>query len=460
MKTVFIPLTRGLLVRNLLRNKFFRELCKRDNTRVVLLFSVVTNKTVAQYIRDEFEADNVIIEFVPNVSVGRFRKLFFEITRNLVFSPTTKMYAKYGTAKVAKKTTVTNVFLSFVYTPLSKIKNIKKIVRWIETYVFLDQDYGHYFDKYKPDLVFSTAILSNFDLAFLKHARRRGVKTVSMPKSWDNLDKILFRFEPDYFAVQNTWMLQDAKRYQGFSLKDVRVVGFPQFDIYRDKDAIESRESYCSRHGFDPILPIIFIGSEGLWSPGDEVIFEKIIDARDSHSIPDCNIIIRPHFSTIQSHPYNYLRKRQRVFIDDTYRKSDFFADNWDPTEEDMKDFANTLRHANVSINFASTLSLDAVCFDLPIINISFGVRMVKQGSTVIDLTPVIYKTGFYKEVLETNATILVNTYDEVFAAINMYLENRQIKQSERAALLNKLCYLVDGKSGGRLYDLVDSLLS
>jgi len=460
MKTVFITIGRGLLARNILRNDFFDLLKNNNDIRTVLLFSDTGKATPPEYIEKEFSGDNVIVEFPPNNVIRGFRRIFLELARNLVFSPTTKLYAKHGTSKVPKKNKLTNILLFIIYTPLSKINFLKKIVRWIEIYIFRDSEYGKYFDKYKPDLVFSTALLSGFDLAFLKNARRRGIKTISMPKSWDNLDKILFRFESDFFVIQNEHMLDDSVRYQGFNKDKIKVIGFPQFDIYKKDYAIESRKDYCVRHGFDFDLPIIFIGSEGLWSKGDEGIYEKIIKFREEGKIPSCNIIIRPHFSLLYNGQYDHFKKYKNIFIDNTYRLSNFYIDNWDPTRDDMKDFTNTLRHCSLSVNFASTLSLDAVCFDKPIVNIAFGIRFEKNKQDEdVDVTPIIYETGFYREVIKTNATTLVYNYEELAEAIKKLISNSKINGKGREELRNKLCYKIDGQAGQRLYDLFVKIL-
>jgi len=455
MKTIFITITRGLLVRNILRNQFFKQLIQKKDVRVVLLFSVIEGRQPPEYLKREFERENVILEFVPNSLENKIKRVFTTLSRNLVFSPTTKLYVRFGTAKIKKKNLLTNIFLYLIYTPLSKVKFLKKLVWFIETYCFRDTAYGTYFEKYKPDLVLSTAILSNFDLAFLKNAKRRGIPTIGMPKSWDNLDKILFRFQPDVFAVQNEWMEYDTFRYQGYSKKRTQVVGFLQFDIYRDEAVFETREIYCQRKGFDPKLPILFLGSEGLWSIGDEKIFGQVIQAREEGKIPDCNILVRPHFSLPYKGEYDDFKKYKRVFIDNTYRLSDFFGDHWDPTEEDMKDLTSTLRHCAISLNFVSTLTLDSMSFDKPVINIAFGIRF-KNGK---DFTPIIYETGYYREVIKTNATEMVFSQEELLLAINNFLKNPALHAEGRQALRDKLCYKLDGQSGKRLLTLVEKYL-
>ena len=197
---------------------------------------------------------------------------------------------------------------------------------------FYNSQYAKYFDKYKPDLVFSTSIINHFDTDILKEAKRRNIKTVALPRSWDNLAKVLFRVEPDLFLVQNEVMKRHAEKYQAIPSRKIKVVGFPQFDMYHDKSIILSKEDYYRLKNFDPKLPILFLGSEGIWSKCDENIFEQIITDRDKGLISKCNILIRPHFSGATSHNFQRFADYDNVYIDDKFRKSDFFSKerSWD----------------------------------------------------------------------------------------------------------------------------------
>ncbi|MEK7560612.1 MAG: hypothetical protein AAB539_01500 [Patescibacteria group bacterium] len=459
MKTIFIPINRGIIVRNLLRNRFFEMLAGNPDIRTILLFAVIEGRRPPEYLKKEFERENVVVEFVPNIVSRGIRRRFGAATGRAIFSPTTKLYARYGTTKVSPKTAATNSFWYALYPVLAHTRISRSLVWSAEAFLFPDRCYDSYFVRYRPDLVFSTAILSVFDLAFLKGARRREIATVSMPKSWDNLDKNLFRFEPDVFAVQNEWMAGEAVEYQKFNPEKIRTVGFPQFDIYRDPGVLISREQYCAKKDFDPSRPLIFVGSEGEWSRGDDALVRRLVQAEEHGAIPVSNILIRPHFSGNDGR-FDSLKNTPGVFVDDTYRTSDFFIDHWDPTRQDMADFTNTLYHSDVSINFASTLSLDAVCFDKPIINIGYGARWRERpDGAKEDMTWLMYETNYYRAVMATNATTLVKSDAELLSAIRMSLRDPAFKRAERNLLRDKMCYNVDCKSGERLYELVTAML-
>ncbi len=452
MKTIFVIISKGLLVRNILRTSLLRRLSADKNNQIIIIFPESTRGVgIPDYIRSEFETGNVKIELAKHKVLRRWERLFNMFIFKLVFSKSTRLYLQYHINE-KKRTGKISYFLQWlVFSPLSKIKWLKKMIRKIDLLVFGDDNYKDIFDKYNPDLVFSTSIITHFDIEFLKEAKRRNIKTISMPRSWDNLDKFLFRVEPDFLLVQNPVMKREAVRFQALQENTVEVVGFPQFDLYRDPTIFLSKEEYCLKKGFDPALPILFLGSEGPWSKGDDKIFRGVVDSRGKE-IPDCNVLVRPHFGSLKDYNYNEVFVGcQNVFIDDKFTKSDFFMDNWDPSWEDMSDFANSLHHCNMMVTFASTLALDTACFDKPIIAINYGVRF-KKGK---DITNIMYSTCHYDWVLDTKAVKLVDTQSELLQQIDFYLQHPEHKHSERKLLLKDLCYKVDGKSAERIANFI-----
>jgi len=155
-------------------------------------------------------------------------------------------------------------------------------------------------------------------------------------------------------------------------------------------------------------------------------------------------------------HNYRSLGNYKNVFIDDNYKKENFFHDRWDPSKVDMEDFTNSLFHCNIMITYWSTIALDAVCFDKPIIGIRYGARFANGK----DVTHAIYKTSHYSYVTATNAISFADNNKELIEKINYYLENPDHKKRERQTLLDKLCYKVDGKSAERIAENILDMLN
>jgi CDP-glycerol glycerophosphotransferase (TagB/SpsB family) len=111
----------------------------------------------------------------------------------------------------------------------------------------------------------------------------------------------------------------------------------------------------------------------------------------------------------------------------------------------------------DVLINMASTLTLDACCFDKPVIAVSFGV--LQDERTGKDLSYFLYEADHFQDVLNTGAVDLVRSENDLFQSIDAYLTHPERKKEERKKLLEKMCYKVDGQSSKRIADEILSMI-
>lgn len=455
-KTIFITASRGFIVRNILRSGIL-DLLKKEGFRIVIFFSGTTEK-IPRYLLDEFQDPNVILENITKMPHVFGHKRFAKIVALLVFSRSTWYHSQLGSSNLRRSFfwKYTEILFSFV---AGRAHFLKTFARFLEKYVFVRDIYEGYFSRYNPSLVFSTSIVSGIlDVEMMKEAARRSIRTVSMPKGWDNITKTLYRFVPDMLLVQNGLMKNAAIRYQRIPEEKVTVVGFPQFDWYRRPDAIESRESFCTSIGLDPKRKIIFFGSEGRWAPNDHAIASLIarwvVDGTFSHP---CSLFVRPHFSDIKKGRFDIFKNiSPHIAVDESIILSDFFSDNWDPGIEETKKFTNLMYHCDVMVNIASTLALDAVHFDKPIVSAAFkALYHPKDGR---DVSRILYTQDHYEWVFQTNAVDLARSDGELFSIIDTCLQDPSRKRKERKVLLDRLCFGNDGMSSERVAGVISRM--
>lgn len=417
----------------------------------------LNTKKVPMYIKEEFGGESVEIAAVPDLTVGRIHRRFIKFTHFLLWTKTTQRYFKYSRHFVEKPRIVVALYLLAIRV-FSPISFLKPLVRKVEL-LFKERDerVERWFDEYKPDLVFSTSITSKMDNIFMKAARRRGVKIVSMPKSWDTVTKMYYRFVPDYFLAQNNLLKDQLVKLQDFPEEKIFVTGFPQFDWYRRPDIIRSREEHLKKMGLDPNRAVVFFGSQGIWYDKDYLLAEKIYEwIKNDELAKPAQFLVRPHFSNVKSQLYAKYKNMPKASYDDSYRISDDFRDNWDPSVEETIDFVNTMYHADVIVIILSTLALDAACADKSVINILFGAKF-RKGK---DIMPYMQYTNHYEWVFDTNATFKATNFEELKSYINLNLTNPDTKSKERTVLLEKLCYKVDGKSSERIVNAINNILN
>ncbi len=452
-KTIFIIITRGFMVRNILRSGVLSRL-KDAGFRIVVFLDTDSNLPIPDYLKKEFEDKEVVFESSPRTHV-RGHNRFANLTPMLISSKSRWMHSQIGNDKNKSRLFFWKYIERVVFTIASKFHFLKTLARYIEKKVFSHGAYAKYFETYKPALVFSTSIQARLDIDMMKEAQRRNIPTVSMPKGWDNITQLLFRVVPDVLIVQNERMRTEASRIQKIASEKIQVTGFPQFDWYRRPEILVSREEFCSWYGLNPQKKIIFFGSEGGWAPDDEYIVEMLAQWVHAPNVlsKHSQLIIRPHFTDVKSGRLLKFNDRENVVVDDNITISHFFGDNWDPGIDEIKKFTNLVYHSDILVTVASTLTLDCVCFDKPLVNVAFGVLHSPRNGK--DTTPLLYTQDHYAWVLETNAVDIVHNENELLQSINAYLLNPERKTEERKDLLQKLCYRVDGKSSERIANVL-----
>ena len=458
-KTIFIFLSQSVIVKNILRSGGFDHF-KRAGYALVIFIKC---KEIPDYIKKEFSGDNVTLVsiFEDDPVASKVQKILGALVSYFFWNDTSKCYFQYSfhyrdTSRII--TTLHILMLRVVSASLGRFASLRKLVRRFDSYFFPEKfDFiARHFDAYKPDLVFSTSITSKIDVIFIKEAKRRGIVTVSMPKTWDTITRTYFHCIPDYFLVQNNILKEQLVKMQDIPEKNIFVIGFPEFDWYARKDVLRSREEHCARMGLDPKRPILFFGSQGKWYPHDHGIADAIYDMiRGKELVRECQLLIRPYFMQLGEDKFLKYKNMPNAAYDDTHYKSPTFTEGWDPTTDVMIDFVNTIYHSDIVIVVLSTLALDGACMDKPIINVLFGSSFAGGK----DISHEMAATTHYKWIFDTGGTSVAYSPEELKKLINEYLHDPRTKAVERALLREQLCYTIDGKSSERMVKAINDVL-
>lgn len=448
VKTIFIAVSRGLICRNILRTGVLDFLLQDKNVRVIVLLPK-KKENIPIYFEEEFRDSRITFLEIENYPESFFaRRIWCFFINNLVYTESTDLLAREGSAKVHPMPGWWYPLHRILFGMISKSVQIKKIARWIEKKFIVIRQYDEIFKKYKPHAIFVGSVISHYDMHLLKAAERHGVPTVGMQKGWDNLERQLIRAVPDHFLLQNSVMMQAANRVQGIENERLVLTGFPQFDLYSDKNILPSKKDFCSRLGISEDTKIFLFGSEGLWTPQDDRIIDLLVSMREQDVFPfSTTFIIRPHFSDIRSGRFERFRGLPGIIID-TYRFGTYFFDGWDPTKEEMVYFAAEMNFISGLICYASTLSLDGACFDKPIINVTFSSFFGNNG---IDMTNNLYKMRHYQPVMSSGALDIVSNKEELKQAIIRAVEKPELFADGRRNLRETLCGPLDGFSARRV---------
>jgi hypothetical protein len=316
------------------------------------------------------------------------------------------------------------------------------------------EQYQRLYRDVRPTLVFNGSHVRCGIAAIqaIQTAQWLRIPTATFIFSWDNL-ALLGRIIPayDFYLVWNEDMKRQLLRfYPDVSPENVFVTGTPQFDFHFRRESYWSRGQFCDKVGADPERRIVLY-STGMprHMPGEPLIVEQIADM-----LAEMNDLGSPQL-LVRVNP----RDRTRRFAELQQRRPDilFPESRWIesrlPTENDNCMLTNTLRHVDVGINVASTVSLELCMFDKPIINVAYnppGMADVRVPFARY------YEYDHYAPVVASGAVQLARTPDEIRVAIRQALEDPCLHSVERAAL-TRLMFggTLDGRSHERVAEVL-----
>jgi hypothetical protein len=447
--TIFFSIRNGFAARMLLRSDVL-NLLKDEGYRVVILLPQID-----ETIRHEFEDKTVKVE---KIKTGydwlewRWKKFGYYLFGTIHQTET----------NVIRKATLrqTNIFQYFLVNTLGKSKSLYKL--WLSSHRFLFKDRynAQLFRIYDPALVVTTTFGRDYgDLLLLTAAKKRGIHTLCIVESWDNLSSKCHLFvRPDRLIVWNQINKKEAIQLFDYTEEQVDVVGVPHFDTYARMRFI-SREEWAVRLGVDPKRKTILLaGSSGavVNEEFDEIV-AILAKAIESNYFPfPTQLLIRPH-----PHVYSGYQKGKGTFSDfQRYRtwSRHIYYDIPSLTEGSIKtnlatdsieQLGNTLYHCDVVLNFFSTIALESCIVGTPAIGIGFdGIQHKPYSQSVRRFKDYTH----FKPLIEMGAVTVAEDSQSLLKQISTYLLDPNLHYSNRKKAADLLCYKCDGKASERMF--------
>lgn len=437
-KTIFITSFFGLIARNILATDVLTRLRSNKDLKIVIL----APKEKGEFYRQEFGSDNVIIEGIKEYPRPFLDKLFSAAFLNASDTAARRIHRLIERKRDKR-------YLSFVYhCVLAKIamaKPVRHFMRWLDYRITPKRFFAGYFEKYSPDLVFATDLFEPHDIDVMREAKHRGIPAIGMIRSWDNItSKGLNRIIPDKLIAHTEKIKDEAVTYCDFRPSDVLVVGIPHYDNYTAEKRI-SREELFRKLQLDPKKKTIFFAPPSDIYSKNDPISEKAINAlkeMDAQLILRMYLVGNVQLGEIKAIP-------NKIAIDVPGSGSDFMRA--DLTSGDAH-LADLLYHSDVVVAFASTLAIDAVVFDKPVVFIGFDGT---PGRPYWQSLRRFYDYDHQKSILETGGVRLARTMEELVRLVKVYLDNPRLDEGGRKRIVEERCWKLDGRSSERLADAI-----
>ena len=460
MKKILITISEDLIVRNIILTDFWSVFLENNKGNSIIL---VVKPDRKEYFERVFSAPNVVIDtFSYQGPSSRSESAFFSLARSAIKSHT-NLWSKMRSYKRGES----GFFITYLkraHTFLFGGLNwYKFFLRWCIIQTRSHKDAVRLFNTHNPDIILSLSITNfNFDVLLLKEAKKRGIFTIGMTRSWDNLSSHgLLRVIPDTLIVQNVFLKDMAIEHQAVNEKKtpIHVVGLPHYDCLKELDKIiQPRETFLKSMSLDPSKKIVMYGAMGgfLFLHEDEMpdVLEDIVEKKLKED--NVQVLYRAHPKfMIESEKL----KTMKHVVMDTGGK--FFDDTEGSriSKENIR-LINSIYHSDVLVTGASTMAIDAAILDKPIICVGFNGKTLEQDVDRWESIRRFYDLYTHFEVLmETGGVRYVDTPDELTQQIRVYLKNPEQDSEGRKKIIQSFVEPFDRQAGKRLAHIVSQTI-
>lgn len=443
MKTIFITSFHILIGRNILATDALKLLTARG-IRIVLIVPDYKK----EYFEKHFTMPGVIIEGVPAYGFSKtFAGFFFKrLARPLANSRTSGIKAKQKL--FVEKRFFYYFFFLLPVRLLGKSSYAIRAIRFLDFHLAPQKYFFRpLFERYRPDLIVSTEVNDENDVAILHDAKRCAIPTLGLVRSWDGPTNFLMRSVPDRIAVWNDILKSILITRQQAPAEAVTVIGIPHYDRYGAGPTL-SREALLGSIGADAAKRMI------LYAPVTD--FRLPANDVDAHML---NILSRLDVTVLVRLPPAAV-----VTIDkNAYPPNVFFQESGllfknrsdsELTPEDDERLLNDLSWCDLVVSGPGTINIDAAFFDKPNILINFFPQPKKFYERIVE-----YGFDHIQPILQSGGVRVAHSTKELLELIERYFSDPALEREGRARIVREQCAYIDGKSSQRLAALISVAL-
>ena len=442
MKKLGIVITDGVGFRNFMLSNFMQEVSQQFDAVIIysgLPKSAYKSKLPANIVIKELEVfteSKLTWFFRKWKEVAHLQKFkaFYGMNDNMVSG-----YPKNNSIR-SLLVKVIYLFTRFIHSDAS-ISVAEKLQFLSFSNHRITQSYIKLLKEDQLSHVFFTHQRPPFLAPFLYAAKKMKMKTSTFIFSWDNLaskGRMLGTF--DHFLVWSDLMKAELLYfYPSVKEENVKVVGTPQFEPYVMPSYETTKEEFYKKFQLASNKKIIcYSCADVSIGKNDPVVIASIANAIRSKTIDrEVQLLVRTspaeddaRFKAIRDEFSEILWNVPKWTL-----TRENHAESWSqrvPNEEDLKDLRAILEYADLNVNMCSTMSLDFMLFDKPVINTVFGNEL---NGLYNDQRFLNY--GHYKKVAESGAVTIAKNASELIDQMNEALVNPSKRTAQRKAMID-----------------------
>jgi hypothetical protein len=436
-KNIGVVITDGVGFRNFILSDFILEAKKEFNS--IVIFSCLP---ISAY--ESFQLDCKIIEL--EVFTEKFPTWFFRKTKEVAHLQLHKK-GNFGiednlNANRSRSNNPRGLATKFIF----GFTNMFHSEKWIQRYntfqqlTFkshtLTQAYEKLLVENNIDLLFFTHQRPPYIAPLIYAAEKLKLKTSAFIFSWDNLaSKGRMAGNFDYYLVWSELMQSELLHfYRSIKAENIHIVGTPQFEPYVLERYQSTKEEFAQKFNIDSTKPTVFFSCGDVsTSPNDPVYIEAIAKGIvENKFIQAVNLLVRTSPAEEPARFKSLADKYPFIIWNypDWFQARSNHQENWSqriPSVNDVKNLRALLAYTDISVNMLSTMSLDNMLFQKPVINTVFG-----NGENGLKNDQRFFNYAHIKKVIDGNALWIAKNENELIEAINGYLQQPNLRLQEQ----------------------------
>ncbi|WP_179346252.1 hypothetical protein [Winogradskyella ursingii] len=441
MKKIGVVITDGVGFRNFVLSEFLKEISKCFNT--VTIYSGLPKESYEVVSLPE----NVKIEelqiFRESRSSWFYRKLkevahmtlhkdYFGINNNL----------KRGYPKNNSKRALSIKLIYFV----AKLFHSEKTIQFYESKQFnsfknneVTKEYFRLLKRDLPNILFFTHQRPPYLAPMVYAARQLQITTSSFIFSWDNLaskGRMMGTF--DKYLVWSDLMKTELQYFYPQSKNEnISVIGTPQFEPYVMDEYRTSKDNFYKKFNLVPNKKVIcYSCADAGIGANDPVHIKAIHNFIEKNPELNLQLLVRTSPAEDGSRFHELKQKLPKIKwnIPKWILTRDNHVESWSqriPSVEDVKDLRAVLEFSDVNLNMCSTMGLDFMLFDKPVIYTVFG---NENNSLYNDQLFLNYVHLTY--VINSNAVAIAKNSEDLEIYLKEAIEKPELRKKNREELI------------------------
>ncbi|MEO6488682.1 MAG: CDP-glycerol glycerophosphotransferase family protein [Ferruginibacter sp.] len=287
-----------------------------------------------------------------------------------------------------------------------------------------------------------------------------GTDTVIHLLSWDNITcKGYFPQLADHYISWGNIMKEEFIEYYKISDKRIFNTGVPHFDLHTQVSGSDAYKGLLKQKGLNPENPYLFFAlGSSYFSPNEIKVVEWLAKKIEQKEFGEMQLVVRPHPQNVSNNAADTILIGRLKAIESNNVAVDWPKMlesnlNWSMQGNDMLDFALLLEGCKLSINSGSTVSIDSLLHDKPVIQTLF------DADEELPWWHSVRRVNTYthcKKLIDLEGVTVVNNFQEFEFEINRYLNNDKYHLEKRQNACFQEVGINDGKSTERVVKAIE----